>query len=102
VRAGARRTLIRAGLFWLFVSFVVWNGFFDILVTRGEKQYFLAQARHELGLAPRPTIHAIMSRTIHDAVRTAAIWAALVFVAGVGSTLVVLRSGLDAGRAAQR
>jgi hypothetical protein len=86
-----RRALGWFLLFWLGVSFAVWNGFFDILVTRGEKQYFLSQARHELGLGPRTTVHEVMTRTIHDAVRIASIWALIVFASGVGSVLVARR-----------
>lgn len=85
------RILRRAGLFWLLVSFAVWNGFFDILVTRGEKQYFLSQARYELGVGPRITIHEVMSRTIHDAVRIASIWAGVVFTAGLVATILFAR-----------
>jgi hypothetical protein len=91
VNAVASRLLRRATLFWLAVAFVVWNGFFDILVTRGEKAYLLAQARQELGLAPRVTIDEIMTRTIWDAVLVASAWAAIVLVAGVASTWVVAR-----------
>lgn len=87
------RTVGRAVVFWLLVSAAVWNGFFDILVTRGEKQYFLSQARYELGLGPRTTIHEVMSRTIRDAVRVASIWALVVFAAGLGSVVVVGRAG---------
>lgn len=83
-----RRAVVVAG--WLFVSFVVWNGFFDILVTRGEKQYLLTQARHELGVGPKVTIDEIMTRTIHDAVRVASLWAAFVFAAGLGVTALAV------------
>jgi dUTP pyrophosphatase len=61
---------------------LVWNGFFDILVTRGEKQYLLSQARYELGLGPRVTMDEIMTQTVADARRIATLWAAIVFAAG--------------------
>jgi hypothetical protein len=89
-RAFRRRAVVVAG--WALVSFVVWNGFFDILVTRGEKQYLLSQARHELGVGPRTTIDEVMTRTIHDAVRVASLWALFVFVAGLGVTAVAVRA----------
>jgi hypothetical protein len=78
-------------LFWLAAAFVVWNGFFDILVTRGEKQYLLSQARYELGVAPPRTIDEVMTRTIADARRIASIWGGIVLAAGIGSTLIVAR-----------
>jgi hypothetical protein len=84
MRRSRRRALAVAG--WLLVSFCVWNGFFDILVSRGEKQYLLAQARHELGAGPKVTMDEVMSRTIHDGVRTASLWAAFVFAGGLGVT----------------
>lgn len=87
----ARQSWRGAIVFWVVLAFVVWNGFFDILVTRGEKQYLLSQARHELGLGPKVTIHDVMSRTIGDATRTATIWAALILASGIGSTYLVTR-----------
>lgn len=77
--------------FWLVVALIVWNGFFDILVTRGEKQYLLGQARHELGIGPAVSIDGVMTPTIHDAARKASVWGVLVFVAGVGSAIHVRR-----------
>jgi hypothetical protein len=77
---------------WLGVAFVVWNGFFDLLVSRGEKQYLLAQARYELGTGSRATMHEVMSRTIGDAVPVATLWSAFVWFAGAGTTLLLTRS----------
>jgi hypothetical protein len=86
-----RRRLVGWSLLaWLLVAGAVWNGFFDILITRGEKQYLLSQARHELGIGPRVTIDGIMSRTIVDARRIATIWATLVFASGMITTIIVL------------
>jgi hypothetical protein len=85
-----RRLRLALG-FWLAVAGVVWNGFFDILVTRGEKQYLLVQARHELGAGPPASMDDVMSVTIHDAARTATVWALLVFAAGAGCTVYVRR-----------
>lgn len=82
----------RALLFWLVVAFVVWNGVFDLLVERGGKEYLLAQALYELGRGPHLPLHQVMSRAIAVAARTAAIWAALIFVAGAGTTLAVRRA----------
>jgi hypothetical protein len=94
----ARRLIRNAALFWLLVAFVVWNALFDVLVSRGEKQYFLSQAHYELGLGPRVTIDEVMSRTIRDAVRSATLLAGFVLAAGVGSAvLLVRRRGADTG-----
>jgi hypothetical protein len=88
----ARRGIVAAVVAWTLLAFAVWNGFFDILVSRGEKQYLLSQARYELGLGPSLTIDEIMSRTITDAVRVASIWAGLVLVTGLGTTALVWRT----------
>jgi hypothetical protein len=95
-RAGASRRMQRTLLIWFGVSFAVWNGFFDILITRGEQYYLLSQARHELGIGPKPTIDEVMSRTIRGAARVATIWAVIVFVAGVAITAAAARG--DPGR----
>jgi hypothetical protein len=87
------KTWARAVFFWLAIAFVVWNGFFGLLVSRGEKQYLLGQARHALGVGPRVTIHEVMSRTVADAVRVASTWAGFVFVAGVGWTAYMTSKG---------
>jgi hypothetical protein len=75
--------------FWLAVGFVVFNGFFDVFVTRGEKQYLLRQARQELGVGPAITMDEVMTSTIHDAVRKAGLWGVLVFGAGIGGSWYV-------------
>jgi hypothetical protein len=69
-------------LLWVFVAAVVWNGIFDILVTRGVKEYLYRQADHELGRGPVVTMREIMDETVQDAVVTASLWA--LFVGGAG------------------
>jgi hypothetical protein len=85
------RWLAFAAAFWLAVAFLVWNGFFDVLVTRGEKQYLLNQARHEAGTGPAASMDGVMSLTIRDAAVTASLWAGLVFACGVGGSACVRR-----------
>lgn len=91
--AALTRRVRWALLFWLLVAFLVWNGFFDILVTRGEKQYLLSQARYELGVGRRVTMDEVMTRTVVDARRVATIWAAIVLAAGAGCVIGLSRSG---------
>jgi hypothetical protein len=84
-----RRPKALIGL-WVFVAFVVWNGIFDILVTRGVKEYLYRQADYELGYGRAVTLREIMDQTVKDAVVTASLWA--LFVGGAGMlTLYVCR-----------
>lgn len=89
MRRGLWRTVRWPLLLWCCLAFVIWSAFFDLLISRGQKQYFLLQARHELGLVPAPTIDEVMSRTIADARRIATVWSLIVFAAGAGSTWFV-------------
>ncbi|MBI2221933.1 MAG: hypothetical protein HYU53_12090 [Acidobacteria bacterium] len=82
---------------WLLVSAVVWNGVFDILVTRGVKEYLYRQADHELGRGPRVTMHEIMDQTVRDAAVTASLWALLVGGAGAVTVLRLSRPRSPAG-----
>ncbi len=72
----------------VFAALVVWNGMFDILVTRGVKEYLYRIADHELGRGDAVTMEEIMGQTVSDAVVTASGWA--VFVGGVGVLAVRL------------
>jgi hypothetical protein len=89
----SRRAWLVALGFWALVAFVVWNGFFDLFVSRGQKHYFAAHALHELGRGPRVTIEEVMSRTVDDAVLASSLWAAFVLAAGLGWTAYVVRQG---------
>jgi hypothetical protein len=70
----------------LILVIAVWNGFFDILVTRGVKEYLFRAAEHELGRGPAVTMNQIMAQTVADASVTASLWALL--VGGVGLALL--------------
>ncbi len=77
-----RSRLVAYGL-CLLTAVLVWNGIFGLLVSRGEKQYLLDQARHELGLGPEASLPARMEGTIRDGVGQATRWAVVVlFVSG--------------------
>lgn len=67
---------------WVGVAAVVWNGFFDILITRGTKEYFMQNALARLGEVPTPSMEAIMARTAHDAAITSSLWGGGVLAAG--------------------
>ena len=75
-----RRRLLAA--FWVIVGVAVWNGFFDLYVSRGAREYGQKQAEFELGLGPQPSMSAVMSSAKHDGVVMSTIWA--VAIAGLG------------------
>ena len=61
----------------------VWNGIFDYLVSRGEREYFWAQARADSGAGPPVVLHDMMQDTIRYAAVSAHWWAGSVLVAGL-------------------
>jgi hypothetical protein len=78
-----------AVVFWLLAGFAVWNGVFELHVTRGAKEYLFRQARHELGLGPSVTMGGVMRRTARDGAVAATLWGGAVAAAGVGTVLLV-------------
>jgi hypothetical protein len=86
-----RRLEWAAVLFWLVAGAVVWNGVFDLHVTRGVKEYLFRQARHELGLGPPVTPEGVMRQTVRDGAVAATLWGGAVAGAGLGTVLLVAR-----------
>jgi hypothetical protein len=78
-----------AGL-WLVVGIAVWNGFFDLYVSRGAREYLQRQAEFELGREPQPSMSDVMNRAKRDGLIAASIWATVV-VAGGWTTLAIAR-----------
>lgn len=73
---------------WLLVGAAVWNGFFDLYVSRGAREYLQKQAEAELGRGPAPSMDAVMANAKRDGVEAATIWA--VVVTGCGLTTIAL------------
>lgn len=70
---------------WVCVAGAVWSGFYDLLISRGAKDYLLREAQARLGDGPPASMPAIMAQTQHDAAITASVWAALIVLAGWAS-----------------
>lgn len=87
-----------AGL-WLIIGVVVWNGFFDLYVSRGAREYGQKQAEFELGLGARPSMTRVMGDAQRDGVVAATLWALGVTVAGL-ATMWAARRGAPHGPAA--
>ena len=78
-KAGGRR---RHSALTLLVAAVVWLGMFDVLISRGVKEYLFRAAEHELGRGPAVTIPEIMDLTRREAALESTIWAAFILGAG--------------------
>lgn len=70
------------GALWIVVGVAIWNGFFDLYVSRGAREYGQKQAEYELGLGPQPSMALVMANAKHDGVVMSTIWATLVIAAG--------------------
>ena len=97
----ARRARLVAYGICLFTAFLVWNGIFGLLVSRGEKQYLLDQARHELGIAPQASLPDRMRGTISNGVVEATRWAVVVLALGSFAVWLVGRRQVENERDAR-
>jgi hypothetical protein len=73
----------RAILLWLVIAAVVWNGIFDLVQTRGIKEYLLRTALHELGRAPEVPLPVAMGLVTREAVWMSTVWAAAILLAAL-------------------
>jgi hypothetical protein len=89
-----RRAVLAA--IWVIVGAAIWNGFFDLYVSRGEREYLQKRAEFDLGIGPEPSMAAVMGEARYLGVIAATSWAAL--VTGLGLVTVLAR---PAGRHAR-
>lgn len=82
---------------WLVLGVAVWNGFFDLYVSRGAREYLQLRAEYELGRGPEPVMTVVMARSQRDGLVMASVWSGLVVAAGWG-TLWGARRRLRSGR----
>lgn len=72
-----------AALAWLIVAIVVWNGVYDLLMTRAAKEVLYRAAAHEAGRGPFIPPSQIMSVSVYDAVWKSTLSASLILLAGL-------------------
>lgn len=77
---------------WLVVGVAVWNGFFDLYVSRGAREYGQLRVEHEMGRGPNPDMTQVMARATHDGVRASTVWATLVVLSGWATIWVARRA----------
>ena len=77
-----RAERVAAGL-WLVLAGVVWNGVYDLLLTRGIKDYLLRDALHRAGRGPEVSMTAILDFTVSQAFWISTLWASVILLAGL-------------------
>jgi hypothetical protein len=76
---------------WLVLGVAVWNGFYDLYVESGSREYLRRVAEAEVGWSPRPVMADIMRHASHRGAVVATLWAVLIVAAG-WLTILVCRS----------
>jgi len=86
------RPRVLAGL-WLVVGIAVWNGFLDLYVSRGAREYGQKKAEADLGQGPQVTMTDVMTSTTHDGVVAGTLWAAGIVFCGWTTIWLASRGG---------
>lgn len=68
---------------WIVLAVVVWNGVYDLLLTRGIKDYLLRNALHEAGRGPEVSLTALLDLTVSEAFWISTLWASVILLAGL-------------------
>jgi len=74
---------------WLVLGIALWNGVFDLYVSRGAREYLQKQAEFELGRGPAPVMSVVMANATRDGQIMASAWALIVTAAGWATVWVV-------------
>lgn len=69
--------------FWIVLAVVVWNGVYDLLLTRGIKDYLLRNALHQAGRGPEVSLTALLDLTVSEAFWISTLWASVILLAGL-------------------
>ena len=77
---------------WLVLGIALWNGVFDLYVSRGAREYLQKQAEFELGRGPEPIMSMVMVNATRDGQIMASAWALIVTAAGWATVWVVRRT----------
>jgi hypothetical protein len=87
-----RAERIAVGL-WLVLAIVVWNGVYDLLLTRGIKDYVLRNALHQAGRGPEVSMTAILDFTVAEAFWVSTLWASVILLAGLWTVRLITARG---------
>ena len=76
---------------WLLVGFAVWNGFVDIYVSRGAREYGQKQAEFDLHVGPPVSMSEVMANAKQDGVVAGTLWATGIVLSGWATIWLVRR-----------
>lgn len=68
---------------WVVLAVVVWNGVYDLLLTRGIKDYLLRNALHQAGRGPEVSMTTLLDLTVSEAFWVSTLWASVILFAGL-------------------
>ena len=74
-----------AVLLWLAIGVAVWNGFFDLYVSRGAREYGQLRVEYEAGRGTNPDMTGVLANAQRDGVMASSMWAVLVTGAGLAT-----------------
>jgi hypothetical protein len=94
LRSGLTRAERIAVAIWIVVPVVVGNTVYDLLLTRGLKEFKFRVAQHDAGQGPEASLADLMAVTVYDATWIGLLFGSIVMLAGL-ATIRLLRRPMD-------
>jgi hypothetical protein len=82
IRPLDRRERLAVAL-WTVLALAVWNGVYDLLMTRSVTDYLLRRMMHEAGRGPDVALAPMMDLAVRYAAWVSTLWAAVILLAGL-------------------
>lgn len=79
-----------AAAIWVVLALLAGNGVYDLLVSRGVKEFLFRRALSEAGLAPPVPLASLMQATVRDAAWVGTLWGSVILLGGM-CTIRLLR-----------
>jgi hypothetical protein len=81
---------------WIVVPVIVGNTVYDLLLTRGLKEFKFRVAQHDAGQGPEASLADLMAVTVYDATWIGLLFGSIVMLAGLATIRLLRRSTPDA------
>jgi hypothetical protein len=78
---------------WVALALIVGNAIYDLLLTRGIKEYLLRHALHEANRGPAVSLVDLMHAVVLDATWVGTLFGSVVLLAGMVTVKLLKRSG---------